>query len=77
MIRTTTETLMIASDLKAAGFGTQVMEGYNTVRVFLTRKLGASPWSVRRALEQAGYEDCQFTLNSAAQAVYVRAVGPE
>ena len=69
-----TETLMIASDLKNAGFGIEVLEKYNAVRVYLTRKLSVLPSQIRFALDQAGYEDCQFSISNACGSVYVRAV---
>lgn len=77
LIKTSTENLMIAQDLKSAGFGVQVIDGYNAVRVHLGKGRGPSTQSVRWAMERAGYEDCQYTLNRAVESVYVRAIGPE
>ena len=69
-----TENMMIAADMRQAGFGVEVMEAYSAIRVYLTRKVSAMPWQVRTAMERAGYEDCQYRLTDACGSVYLRAV---
>ena len=68
------ETMMIASDLRNAGFRVED-SGYGKVAISLTRKMTAMCHQVERALDAAGYDECQYSLNQVSSgAVYLKAV---
>jgi hypothetical protein len=68
-----TENQMIAADLRQNGFEAKQIPGYNAIRVTLGKHT-VYPYQVVRALENAGYEDCQYTVTNGAFGPVVRAV---
>jgi hypothetical protein len=68
-----TENRMIAADLRAAGFKAEVQAEYGVVKAILNRRELAG-YEIIQALEQAGYDECQYKINGACGAVFIRAI---